>query len=352
MFCHEFANVLENTLSAPGLADVMSVSIIPTPYPVYPNNNSLQCHDPTVSPPFDYDCRGAKWEACVVAETCGPPGTDCGRHVQRRLATFFKCFEGPFANQDGPTDFSVRASCAGRAGLDVAAITSCYKSIEDATTVDNPVQSPFWKASQQVLSFGFPYVRINDGSTAANWPDLLSIVCDLQGHLQGDLQGLQGGGTDGASNSSGAPAGKPRIPKGCEVDRGAHGPMTVDLLGPGLAIDTFSAALYRQALVQATNFIISNVTFPVRFAGGGNPGTPSYLEMNVTRSVEVHSITDISKGGEGGALRVVAETGVLRATSGALGRGRRSGEGRNTFEQFIAQALGVVNITVDTVRIR
>jgi hypothetical protein len=252
-YCHEFANVLDNTLRAPGLADVLTVSYIPTPYPVYPNG-TLQCEDTTQSPPFNFDCRGAKWEACVVTSTsCGPPPAlssppsapgsaqapaSCDKRSQRKLASFFKCFEGPFANHDGPTDFTKARPCAQRAGLDVGAIASCFDSIENVTTVNNAVQKPFWDASQAVLAVGFPYVKINDQAQSANWPDLLSIVCDLQ---------------------TAAAAAEARIPRGCEVDGAAGRRMTVELRGPGVDIAVFSAAAYAVALTQATNFIISNV---------------------------------------------------------------------------------------------
>ena len=142
MYCHEFANVLANALAAPGLAEAMEVTYVPTPYPVYPNS-TLQCEDTTQSPPFDFDCRGAKWEACVVTETCGAPNAGaagCDQRGQTKLASFFKCFEGPFANFDGPTDFTAARPCARRAGLDVDAIASCFDSIENVTTVNNPVR--------------------------------------------------------------------------------------------------------------------------------------------------------------------------------------------------------------------
>ena len=210
-----------------------------------------------------------------MTSTCGPPAAlsspsspsapapapspaSCDKRSQRKLASFFKCFEGPFANHDGPTDFTAARPCARRAGLDVGAIASCFDSIENVTTVNNAVQKPFWDASQAVLAVGFPYVKINDQAQSANWPDLLSIVCDLQtAAAAAENEASAGNAKDGTGAAAAAP--QARIPRGCEVDGAAGRRMTVELRGPGVGIDVFSAAAYGVALTQATNFIISNV---------------------------------------------------------------------------------------------
>ena len=371
--------MLENTIRAPGLAEVMDITFIPTPFPVYPNG-TLSCEDTSVNPPFDYDCAGAKWEACVVSETCGTPSSSvsssasasCDQRSQRNLVAFFKCFEGGFANLDSPTKFAAARPCAKRAGLDVDSIASCYSSIENATTVNNPVQQPFWEAAQSIIALGFPYVKINNNLESANWPDLLSIVCNLQAAAADKaVVGAAGWETDAA------------LPRGCEVDGSSGRRLVVELRGPGVSINTFNAAVFAVAMMQATNFIISDMTFPVRFTDrAGKPGTPSYIEMNVTRTVDVHSITAIidpdvaddtgalggmggadetsanngskvsvrRSRGRGGGVRVVANVSVLRATTHALRQGRHAG--RRTFEAYIALALALVNVTVVDVHIK
>lgn len=82
--------------------------------------------------------------------------------------------------------------------------------------------------------------------------------------------------------------------------------------------------------------------------------------MNVTRSVDVRSITaigpdadsseDAGAGAGAGGVRVVADVGVLRATAPALERGRH--RAHHTFETYIAEALALVNLTVADVRIK
>ena len=80
--------------------------------------------------------------------------------------------------------------------------------------------------------------------------------------------------------------------------------------------------------------------------------------MNVTRSVDVRSITAIGPdadssedaGAGAGGVRVVADVGVLRATAPALERGRH--RAHHTFETYIAEALALVNLTVADVRIK
>lgn len=247
MYCHEFANIIEHVLSSPGLNQIVNFTVIPTPYPVFPNG-TLQCHDYARSPPFNFDCDGAKFEACVVMTS--PPSS------QLRLARFFKCFEGPFANTDGPTDFSKRSSCVRAAGLPLHKIQKCYNSIANSTTVDNPVQLPFWKQSQAVIDYGFPYVEVN-GVGPANWPDLLNLVCRSY---------------SGQHKAA-----------GCMThELGLR--VRLDWLGSGAdPLSALNVTALEKSLTQALSLIAANITYPVNFYAGGNI-SDAYLLMNATLS--------------------------------------------------------------------
>lgn len=324
MFCHEFANDIYNTLNSPGVNDIVQFSAFPVPYPVNSTTDATVCTGTGASFPagFNFDCSSAKWEACLVQEHCFDGACDSATQLQ--LAHFFKCYEGPFANHDGATNFALAAPCTDTAGLSLSKVQSCYDSIKDSNTVENSVQKPFFEAAQPIINNGFPYVTVN-GQPVADWVTMLRTVCDTY---------EAGGGT---------------APAACESVR-----FQIELkfsAASGLTPDNYKTkGDLPSALVQALDFGYSNVTFPVNFLDDDNPQTPSYFEANTTLSAKVsraarwfeHQHQGEGEG-EGGAkawasgLSLVVDAYVLDA---ALANTKLSIGDAEVFAPFLAQAMG------------
>lgn len=236
---------------------------------------------------------------------------------QLQLAQFFKCYEGPFANTDGPTDFAKGASCVQAAGLPLRAIQECYDSIANSTTVNNPVQRVFWEQSQGVINYGFPYVEI-DGAGPANWPDLLNIVC----------QKVSG-----------------RRPAGCGTQRlGLR--LRLDWLGSGTAsLSQLNVSALEKSVTQALSLIAANITYPVNFYAGGNV-SDAYLLMNATLHT---SATRLELDSKQGVVRVRAAATVYESYAKSTRQGLRTKQ----VVEYLRLALhqfGVTNFAPTTVR--
>ena len=317
---HEFANDIYNALRSPGVNDIVQFSAFPVPYPVNSTTDTTVCTGTGASFPagFNFDCSSAKWEACLVQEHCFDGA--CDSTTQLQLAHFFKCYEGPFANQDGATNFALAAPCTTTAGLSLSKVQSCYDSIKDSNTVDNSVQKPFFEAAQPIINNGFPYVTVN-GQPVADWVTMLRTVCDTY---------EAGGG---------------KAPAACESVR-----FQLELkfsAASGLTPDNYNTkGDLASALVQALDFGYSNVTFPVNFLDDDDPKTPSYFEANTTLSAKVSRASRWFEHEQGGAVGEAAWTSGLSLVidayvlDAALVNTKASIGDANVFVPFLAQAMG------------
>lgn len=289
----------------------MEFSAYPVPYPVNATNNQTVC---SLSGGLNFDCSSAKWEACIVQEHCFAGACDSATQLQ--LAQFFACYEGPFANQDGATNFERAVPCTQSAGLSLPKVQTCYNSIKGSDTALNSVQKPFFEAAQPIINNGFPYVTVN-GAPMADWATMLRTICDTY---------VAGGGE--------APAACTSARFQMELQFSAASGLT-----PANYKDKGDLP---SALVQALDFAYSNVTYPVNFLDDDDPRMPSYLKANTTLNVKVARASrwvDAEAGNSG--LSLVVDVYVLDA---AL-KNTQTGVSLALFEPFLALAMANYGFT-------
>jgi len=92
---------------------------------------------------YDSDCRGDKFEACLMSSNCGHPHSCTDPAKQLGLARFLECFEhGHEANM------AFADTCAAASGLDVTKARACFD--------DSETREATWSALQALIAAELP----------------------------------------------------------------------------------------------------------------------------------------------------------------------------------------------------
>lgn len=176
MYCSEAANVVAMTLR--DLGPLINFSYYPVPH--LDDSDQIICQVEDQGEVVHFDCDGREFEQCLIDTNCQSAG-DCSYGMQKKLATFLECFEGPFANTEGYFNATMRAPCMEKAGLDIAPVNSCLNDTARVAALSDEM-----KALKQAMmpKLGpnpgtYPHIFI-DGQHQWNysWVALTRIICD------------------------------------------------------------------------------------------------------------------------------------------------------------------------------
>jgi len=103
-------------------------------------NKTVECP----SSGADADCKGDKYEACLLSEYCG--GVTCDADVQLKLAKFLACFEG-----EHDSAMSAADSCLTASGLSTSKVHKC---LDSATS-----KGKAWSMVQAAASTDLPNIK-------------------------------------------------------------------------------------------------------------------------------------------------------------------------------------------------
>jgi hypothetical protein len=224
----------------------------------------------------DLDCASTRFDSCMVKHACWQG--QCEFAVQKRIATFLRCFEGPNANTEVETDPARRLPCflgTGFAQSDWDSITACaangteYAGIAAALNVSK---------TKMLASLGdkhglFPHVFV-DGQHQWNnsWCGLTRTLCDQAAPRGSQLQSQQ------------------QPPAAC---RPIDLPFRLLLTDPAIDAATAASAAFQGALRKAAEFAVSNASFPKHFDTDDDAldGAPSYVDSRAVLALTLHNCT-------------------------------------------------------------
>ena len=242
------------------------------------------------------DCVGTKFDSCMAYENCWFNDTQpCSSTAQLAISQFLQCFEGPYANTDTPANETLIQPCMAAAGLNYEQVMNC---VNNDTTVENVMWSLNTTREGMYEKLGptpgyFPHIFL-DGNHLYNnsWASLVRIICDKVGYA----------------------------PAKCAPKAGV---MHVTIYDSPYPVATIleHAYLFEQAVQTASDFAVSQETFPINFNTSSDEpdGAPSYVNVKALlntslRSALVHPVRlDSTEGTSAYSVDLVLDISILSA---------------------------------------
>ena len=271
---------------------LLNFSYVPLNH-IDPADGSYKCTDDT-GRPFG-DCPSTTFDSCLVNTLC--PFGRCDAPTQRRIAHFLRCFEGPFANRENPTNATRREPCMAAAFGGAAAYDAASACAGDASAAAAAEGAMNATRAAMYAKLGpnpglFPHIFI-DGKHQSNnsWTALVATLCRHP------------------SFKDAPPCATVAVTLTFTIE---SAPFTKSALAGAAA-----AAAFAEAVGTAADFAISQGALPVNFPtppdapAPGNPGwPPSYVNVNAVRSARLGGGTRNGTVGVDGTVATAAGAGV------------------------------------------
>lgn len=258
-----------DTLSRCGLNEFVDFRYLPLNH-IVPSNGSYFCQG--------MDCPSTEFDSCLVREYCWFQNpSPCSPREQLQIASYLQCFEGPFANTEQPTDATMRQPCMASAGLDYNRVMRCVSNADQLKAAQAALNSTRASMYSHIGPPGdnnhFPHLFVGGDTQESHhlannsWVALVKVLCE----------NLQLSGTH---------------PAACvPVQHSLRFTLVGNVSADQVTRDPDALALFLTASRIATNFAISNATFPLNFSSNTTrePEEPSYVNVQAVGQIQLQN---------------------------------------------------------------